>query len=180
LLCLLLGRTYPLGLLSLPTPSLSCPSTNSYVKYNINLCYYEYAVMSREMAAHPRFMPQLAHKGRFPYQSSAPPMARADGSAGHEVKKKLQRVCLFRRVLCESNIPHFSALASAGCPNTPDGRALSSTEMGTTRERGLGSSHAQTPRPRPGGPPAGDRGSVSHQKNPDSPGFSGRPIVRRC
>jgi hypothetical protein len=25
--------------------------------------------MSREMAAHPRFMPQLSHKGRFPYES---------------------------------------------------------------------------------------------------------------
>jgi hypothetical protein len=48
--------------------------------------------MSSQMVDETRSIPTLRHKGFFAYESSVPPMARADGSAEHEAKKKLESV----------------------------------------------------------------------------------------
>jgi hypothetical protein len=53
---------------------------------------YECAVVSRKMVDQIRSSPTLRHKAFLVYEWSAPPMARADGSAWYEVKKTLQRV----------------------------------------------------------------------------------------
>jgi hypothetical protein len=63
-----------------------------YVNSHYTQKYYEFAVVSSKNVCQTRLTPTLRHKEQFPYQSLAPPMARADGDAGHEATKEPESV----------------------------------------------------------------------------------------
>ena len=88
-------------------------------------------VLSRQRGAQPRSIAILIHKAEFAYEWPALSMTRADGAGGHAVQKTAQRVGRFRPVLGERDLPHCSAMSSAGWPPSPAESPFSCTALST-------------------------------------------------
>jgi hypothetical protein len=86
------GRTHERGVLPFHGRPPVARSPYSYENSFLTQESYGYAVVSRKILAQTRSPPALPPKARFPYELSAPPMARADGDVGHEIKKEFQGV----------------------------------------------------------------------------------------